>query len=65
MAIVVVVLVAVAGWLVNAFFARRAIRRNMRIEYLLSGDRSWAVWEERGAAVATSVRATDWRGGPG
>jgi hypothetical protein len=39
MAIVVGVLVAVAGWLVNEFFARRATRRNMRIEYLLSAYR--------------------------
>lgn len=39
MAIVVGVLVAVAGWLVNAILARRAIRRNMRIEYLLSAYR--------------------------
>lgn len=28
--------VVVAGWLVNEHFARRAVRRNMRIEYLLS-----------------------------
>lgn len=28
-----------AGWLVNAILARRAIRRNMRIEYLLSAYR--------------------------
>ena len=39
MAIVAGVLVAVAGWLVNEFFARRAIRRNLRIEYLLSAYR--------------------------
>lgn len=39
MAIVVGVLVAVAGWLLNAFFARRAIRRNMRIEYLIAAYR--------------------------
>jgi hypothetical protein len=39
MAIVVGVFVAVAGWLVNAYFARRAVRRNLRIEYLLSAYR--------------------------
>lgn len=39
MALVVGVFLAVAGWLVNEFFARRAVRRNMRIEYLLSAYR--------------------------
>jgi hypothetical protein len=38
-AIVVGVLVAVAGWLVNEFFARRSVRRNLRVEYLLSAYR--------------------------
>jgi hypothetical protein len=38
-AIVVGVLVAVAGWLINEFFARRSVRRNLRIEYLLSAYR--------------------------
>lgn len=37
--IVAGVLVAVAGWLVNEFFARRSVRRNLRIEYLLSAYR--------------------------
>lgn len=39
MAIVIGVVVAVAGWLVNEHFARRALRRNMRVEYLLSAYR--------------------------
>mgnify|MGYP001319185798 CR=1 FL=1 len=39
MAIVAGVAVAVAGWLVNEYFSRRAARRNIRIEYLLSAFR--------------------------
>ena len=39
MEIVIGVVVVVAGWLVNEHFARRAVRRNMRIEYLLSAYR--------------------------
>ena len=39
MAIVIGVLVAVVGWLVNEYFARRSVRRNLRIEYLLSAYR--------------------------
>jgi hypothetical protein len=39
MAIVAGVTVAVAGWLVNEYFSRRAARRNIRIEYLLSAFR--------------------------
>lgn len=38
-ALVVSVFIAVGGWLVNEFFSRRAVRRNMRIEYLLSAYR--------------------------
>lgn len=39
MAIVAGVAVAVVGWLVNEYFSRRAARRNLRIEYLLSAFR--------------------------
>ncbi len=39
MAIVVGVVVAVGGWLINEYFSRRAVRTNLRIEYLLSAYR--------------------------
>lgn len=39
MELVAGVLVAVAGWLVNEYFTRRSVRRNLRIEYLLSAYR--------------------------
>lgn len=39
MAIVIGVLVAVAGKLINELFVRRSVRRNLRIEYLLSAYR--------------------------
>ena len=39
MAIVVTALIAVGGWLVSQYQARRATRRNMRIDYLLQAYR--------------------------
>ena len=61
-AIVVSVCVAVAGWLVNQWFARRALRRNMRIDYLLSAyrrlehasNRSMTSLHEEGLEAAVS-----------
>lgn len=38
-ALVVGVLIAVGGWIANGILARRAVRRQMRIDYLMSAYR--------------------------
>jgi len=52
MAAVIAVLLAVAGWIVNQALARRAIRRNMRIDYLLSAYRRLEGASNRPMSVA-------------
>jgi hypothetical protein len=47
MGVVVGALVVVVGWFVNQWFARRATRRDMQIEYLLSAHRRLEVVSNR------------------
>lgn len=55
LAAVLATLVAVVGWIVNQAFARRALRRNMRIEYLLSAYRRLESISNRTMSTAHAV----------